>query len=221
MTWGKRSAERSLYMVQAGRQLASSTFSFKSSQITTTRKKVKYRLMIRAYPNTAQWQYFSAAIIDKITHDTMLMANHSFKAPWDSWIQTLGQAKTRRKASEAPPIPGSQHPLNQVVHQFDDRFFEWKFKRDGSFRCHILFFWKKVATILPFRCRLSACLFLSRLISSTNQVNVSLFCAGWMVCGYPGKCPELQGVLTSHLRGFHELVLKIGVKLRPATCCDA
>lgn len=65
----------------------------------------------------------------------MLMANHSVKAPWDSWIQTLGQAKTRRKGSEA--ARPSQHPLTKSSTTLMIAF-EWKFKRDGSFRCHIL-----------------------------------------------------------------------------------
>lgn len=81
--------------------------------------------MIRAYPITAQWRYFSAAIIDKITHDTMLMANHSFKAPWDSWIQTLGQAKTRRKGSEAPPSQAPSIPLTKSSTTLMIAF-EWK-----------------------------------------------------------------------------------------------
>uniref|UniRef100_K4A1N6 Uncharacterized protein n=1 Tax=Setaria italica TaxID=4555 RepID=K4A1N6_SETIT len=74
---------------------------------------------------------------------------------------------------------------------------------DGSFRCHILF-GKRWQRYRLFDRASPGCLSFP-LVSSTNQVNASLFlCRLVYVVWYPGKCPELQGVL---IWGVPELVV--------------
>jgi hypothetical protein len=96
-------------MVQAGRQAGS---SWSSVYLKSSQQQNRMDKQIRSYPNSAMTT-LSAAIIDKITHDTMLMAAQLLRRSDKAAMGFLNPNARSGEDKEKRLRINHQHPLTK------------------------------------------------------------------------------------------------------------